>query len=154
MTTPRVIHRDKFIRIGKIIVVPYKTIPMLYFDEPWGMISIISSKSCENITTHPGNFCPNLQDRLNLRFNDGAYGGDFNEKIANEILDFFEDNNDNYKLWVVHCIMGMSRSPAVAAVLGRILYNHDKDWFTHRIPNASVYKLLFNVAKKRNLISR
>ena len=88
MTTPRVIHRDKFIRIGKIIVVPYKTIPMLYFDEPWGMISIISSKSCENITTHPGNFCPNLQDRLNLRFNDGAYGGDFNEKIANEILDF------------------------------------------------------------------
>jgi hypothetical protein len=56
---------------------------------------------------------------------------------------------DNVDVFLVHCEVGLSRSPAVAAALRRIYYNHDGRWFGSIFPNRLVYRLLVEANARR-----
>ena len=74
----------------------------------------------------------------------------FNPALATEILDFVEKMWDKVEVFLVHCQVGLSRSPAVAAALCRIHYNHDGRWFDSIFPNRLVYRLLIETHAQRS----
>lgn len=76
----------------------------------------------------------------------------FNEDIANEIWDFIGDNWEKSKTLMVHCLMGKSRSTAVAAAISKVKFNDDMEYFRKYTPNMLVYRTLLNVANQRKLI--
>ena len=66
----------------------------------------------------------------------------FTPALATEILDFAEKMWDRVDVFLIHCEVGLSRSPAIAAALCRIYYNHDGRWFDSIFPNRLVYRLI------------
>ena len=66
----------------------------------------------------------------------------FTTALAAEILAFVEQMWNQVDVFLVHCEAGLSRSPAVAAALSRIYYDHDGGWFESIYPNRLVYRLL------------
>lgn len=74
----------------------------------------------------------------------------FNPALATEILDFVEQMWDKVEGFLIHCEVGLSRSPAVAAALCRIYYNHDGRWFDSIFPNRLVYQLLIETNARRS----
>ncbi len=66
----------------------------------------------------------------------------FTTALAAEILAFVEQMWNQVDVFLVHCEAGLSRSPAVAAALSRIYYDHDGGWFESIFPNRLVYRLL------------
>lgn len=58
---------------------------------------------------------------------------------------FIAKHKDRVPLLVVHCEMGMSRSPAVAAAVTRALGGDDEVFFRDYMPNQYVYELLLKV---------
>ncbi len=66
----------------------------------------------------------------------------FTAALASEILAFVEQMWDQVEVFLIHCEVGLSRSPAVAAALCQIYYQHDSGWFESIFPNRLVYRLL------------
>ena len=62
--------------------------------------------------------------------------------LADEILDFVAGVWDRAEAFLIHCDVGLSRSPAVAAALSRIYYGDDGPWFELDFPNQLVYDVL------------
>lgn len=76
----------------------------------------------------------------------------FNDDHARELLAFVrakrDELNGNAGLGaiLVHCDAGWSRSPAVAAALGKVLFDQDDSWwFKAKTPNRRVYRTIIAV---------
>jgi predicted protein tyrosine phosphatase len=93
---------------------------------------------------------------LRLVFEDTMEPGradSFNASLATEILDFVEKMWDGVEDFLIHCEVGLSRSPAVAAALSRIYYDDDGPWAEMDFPNPLVYQVLVETHSRRGLLS-
>ena len=97
-----------------------------------------------------------LRDVLRLQFHDAVPVTIFkmppdivlmNEDHTNSIWQFALNWRDKVETIVVHCEQGMSRSPAVAAALCRLLDGDDRRFFKEYVPNRYIYDLLVTVAE-------
>jgi hypothetical protein len=52
-------------------------------------------------------------------------------------------------VFLIHCDVGLSRSPAVAAALSRIHYGDDGPWLELDSPNRLVYDVLVATHERR-----
>lgn len=77
----------------------------------------------------------------------------FDETDADKIFEFVGEHWPRIELLMVHCQAGLRRSPAVAAAISRIYFDHDETWFRPGVydPNMRVYDTLLNVARQRGL---
>ena len=57
---------------------------------------------------------------------------------------------DKVEVLLIHCDVGLSRSPAVAAALSHIYYSDDGPWFESDFPNHLVYNLLVGTYARRS----
>lgn len=99
---------------------------------------------------------------LQLRFEDmdnspGMYGTAvafdyvlFSEEHAKQILDFVFKEHAQVPVILVHCEGGISRSPAVAAALTKIMGGDDSPLFQIHMPNRRVYSILLKTWEERN----
>jgi predicted protein tyrosine phosphatase len=91
---------------------------------------------------------------LRLSFPDAEEGSElfaeevlFSRAQAEEIWAFVRAHLTGLERIVVHCDAGVSRSPAVAAALSRVLTGDDAEFFAGRYePNERVYRMLLEVA--------
>ncbi len=114
-------------------------------DRPWAAIQISSRAN------HPDLSDENRVGLVRLAFEDtweAETVASFNAALAQEILDFVESMWNRVEVFLIHCEVGMSRSPAVAAALSRIHDNDDGLWFEMYFPNPLVYRLLLDVAAR------
>jgi predicted protein tyrosine phosphatase len=74
-----------------------------------------------------------------------------NSEQAKQILEFVKKNLSKVELIVCQCEQGMSRSPAIAAALSRILQNEDEYFLKNFWANRWVYDLLIETAKNFDL---
>lgn len=95
-----------------------------------------------------------LRAVLRLAFDDVEPVGDveippglrkMSEADASAIWRFVDEHKASVGLLVVHCEMGLSRSPAVAAAVTRALGGDDAPFFEEYTPNLFVYDLLLKV---------
>jgi predicted protein tyrosine phosphatase len=108
-------------------------------DRPWAAISISSSNDFPMLDEK------NRLGLLRLSFQDitdVGKPGSFTAADAMQILDFVERMWDQVEVFLIHCEVGLSRSPAIAAALSRIHYGDDGLWLEHYFPNPLVYRLL------------
>lgn len=108
-------------------------------DRPWAAISITSGR--EFPTLDEGN----RVGLLRLVFDDITEPDtprSFTPALAAEILDFVAGIWDQADAFLIHCDVGLSRSPAVASALSRIYYGDDGPWFELDFPNRLVYDVL------------
>ena len=115
-------------------------------DRPWAAIQI------SHRDDFPVLYGENRVGLLRLVFEDTEEAEtpeSFNPTLATELLDFVEQMWDKVDVFLVHCQVGLSRSPAVAAALCRIYYNHDGRWFESIFPNRLVYQLLIETHARR-----
>ena len=63
---------------------------------------------------------------------------------AQQIRKFVNEHVAGVQTIVVHCEQGMSRSPAVAAAVCRLLGEDDSPFFRNYAPNRYVYELVLN----------
>jgi predicted protein tyrosine phosphatase len=77
----------------------------------------------------------------------------FNKEQAEQILDFMDDKWDQADALMVHCMAGMSRSPAIAAAIKEIKDKESKEFFEsgEYMPNQLVFNQIIDVAKERGL---
>lgn len=125
-------------------------------DKPWAVISIC------NPGMDPVSFtCPNLKGVLYLEFDDADRVQEgltlFTMDHAKKVWDFVESLGEIDTL-LVHCLMGLSRSPGIAAAIDKVLKGDDMHWFNERgptgkVPNRRVYRCMLEVAHQRGLIS-
>jgi len=116
-------------------------------DRPWAAISITS-----------GPKFPALDEAhrvglLRLNFDDITEPGtprSFTAALAAEVLDFVAGVWDVVDVFLIHCDVGLSRSPAVAAALSRIYYGDDGRWFELDFPNQLVYDVLVETHARRS----
>ncbi|MEZ4451961.1 MAG: hypothetical protein R3B09_21035 [Nannocystaceae bacterium] len=71
--------------------------------------------------------------------------GLFSREDARRIWDFVLAHREQARCVVLHCKAGVSRSPAVAAALARVLRGDDEEFFRRYGPNARVYRILLDV---------
>lgn len=100
---------------------------------------------------------PNLLDIIRLKFDDIGKPNKFqfaettdilmDETQAKQILEFVKKHLSEVKLIVCQCEQGMSRSPAMAGALSRILQNEDKYFLQNYWANRWVYDLLIETSK-------
>ncbi len=121
-------------------------------DVPWAAISIATYE----------NDWPKLNGAkrmgwLKLFFEDAEFIREdsgykyFNADLAKEIFDFMEGLDKDVELLLVHCEAGISRSPAIAAVLAQVYLEGDANlYFNKYDPNPLVYKILVEAAAKFN----
>ena len=117
-------------------------------DKSWAVISV---------STRPEEFAVlsdvNRVDALQLAFWDIANPESsdisdlrkkncFNKEQAKQILDFVKNNESKIETLLVHCEAGISRSPAIAAAISKILWNDDEMYFLKYMPNSFVYKMI------------
>ena len=130
-------------QIGKLLVLPKSAAKQFTSDSPWAAISI---------GFEPGDW-PKLNKcqqvgLLQLAFADIEFPrGDyilFSEEHAKQIWDFVEKVWDKCELLLVHCLAGVSRSPAVAAAIAKVQYGDDNAYFHLYCPNSLVYRTLLN----------
>ena len=108
-------------------------------ERPWAAISITSGRE------HPVLSEANRVGLLRLVFDDITQPDtprSFTPALAAEILDFVTSVWDKVEVLLIHCDVGLSRSPAVAAALSRIYYGDDGPWFELDFPNRLVYDVL------------
>jgi predicted protein tyrosine phosphatase len=76
------------------------------------------------------------------------FGGElFSRNQAIQIWSFVERHRGDVRRIVVHCDAGISRSPAVAAALARVLNGNGDEFFSGPyLPNRLVYRLLLETA--------
>ena len=141
--------------IKDIVVLPRRAISEIDTPLSWAMISIATQEG-----TWPSYDEKNCKKVLRLAFHDADPNNPhnphhatedqlFNEKRANLILDFLNEINE-VDMLVVHCEAGVSRSPAIAAVLAKVLYGDDSQFFKAPFtPNMHVYRVMLDVAHDR-----
>ncbi len=79
---------------------------------------------------------------------EGETVGLFTEGHARAIWRFvLETRRQGLKVWI-HCLMGISRSAAVAAALGMLLEGDGRDPFERALPNPHVYGVMLAVGAK------
>lgn len=72
----------------------------------------------------------------------------FSEGQARAIWRFvIEMQKRGLRVWI-HCLMGVSRSAAVAAALGTLLEGDGRDPFERALPNPHVYRIMIAVGMK------
>lgn len=118
------------------------------YEEPYLIISVTDSEkpNAEILKS------PNLVEILRLKFDDigKPFKFQFNDSSdvlmkseqARQILEFVERHINKVSLIVCQCEQGMSRSPAIAAALSKILQNEDKYFLENFWANRWVYELL------------
>jgi len=115
-------------------------------DRPWAAISITSGHE------HPVLSETNRVGLLRLVFDDITQPEtprSFTPALAAEILDFVANVWDKVEVLLIHCDVGLSRSPAVAAALSRIYYGDDGPWLEFDFPNRLVYEVLVATHPRR-----
>lgn len=115
-------------------------------DRPWAAISI---SSCQEFLALSEDHRVGL---LRLVFEDTARPDtpeSFTPAQAAEILDFVARVWDQIEVLLIHCDVGLSRSPAVAAALSRIYYGENGWWYELDFPNRLVYELLLETHARR-----
>ena len=131
---------------GKLLVLSKSESIKFICDKPWACISIGVEKG-----DWPKINKVQQIDILKLAFYDTEFKRDdvpyFTPEHAQEILDFLDKVWDKVDYIMVHCLAGMSRSPAVAAAIARIKYGQDQFYFDNYMPNQLVYRTILNVAK-------
>jgi len=132
----------------KIITLSQSAAEKFTHHEKWAVISITSPG--EDLVIFQ---CPNLQHALRLMFDDvnkiregfrAFWRGD-----AEEVWDFYDTIKDDVDLLVIHCLMGQSRSPGIAAGLEKVLTGTDEVWFKTKLPNSRVHQAMVKVGMKR-----
>jgi hypothetical protein len=116
-------------------------------DRPWAAISIGSSHELPVLSED------NRVGLLRLVFEDISRPDtpeSFTPALAAEILDFVTSVWDKADVFLIHCDVGLSRSPAVAAALSQIYYGDDGRWFELTFPNRLVYELLVETHSRRS----
>lgn len=117
----------------------------------WAVISIKNPGAKEVVFN-----CPNLVGALHLTFHDEIKPNDayvmFDEAMATETWDFVKKHWDEVDIVLVHCHMGLCRSPAIAAAVAKALEGDDKLWFKIKSPNRHVYRTMLQVAHERGLV--
>ena len=120
----------------------------------WALISISEKEDHPEIQLNESHV-----DRLNLVFHDADVQKEgetlFNSTHAEVILDFVEDmQSKDVDVMYVHCLMGQSRSAAVAAALEKALYGDDSKYFRPGPykPNMLVFRTVLNECHERGLI--
>ena len=116
-------------------------------DRPWAAISITSGRE------HPVLSETNRVGLLRLVFDDITQADtpqSFTPALAAEILDFVASLWDQAEAFLIHCDVGLSRSPVVAAALSRIYYGDDGPWFELDFPNRLVYDVLVATHSRRS----
>jgi hypothetical protein len=116
-------------------------------DRPWAAISITSGPKFPALDE------ANRVGLLRLNFDDTTEPGtprSFTPALAAEILDFVAGVWGQVEVLLIHCDVGLSRSPAVAAALFRIYYGDDGPWFELDFPNQLVYDLLVETHARRS----
>ena len=128
-------------------------------EEPWAVISICEKGDFPVIQEND-----HMQGRLNLQFHDAdgfAYEEQgtevilFDEAMARKVLDFYETQaSAGTSVIYVHCLMGQSRSAAVAAALTKALTGDDSRYFRPGPykPNMLVFRTVLNECHERGLI--
>lgn len=123
-------------------------------DRPWACISI----NCPDGDTAKINKVKQM-GYLHLVFWDAEFPREsyepqhiFNKDMANEVWDFIEEIWDKVDVLMLHCLLGQSRSPAIAAAISKVKYGVDQDFFDFHTPNMTVYRIMLNVANERGLI--
>ena len=119
-------------------------------DRPWAAISI------STLGDFPVLSEGNRRGLLQFVFADTVEPGEpdsFTECLAVEILDFAQRMWGRVDVFLIHCEVGLSRSPAVAAALSRIYYyyyyyNDDGPWFEFDFPNRLAYRLLIETRQR------
>lgn len=115
-------------------------------ERPWAAIQISSRDG------HPVLSEENRIGLLRLVFEDTLEPDrpdSFNASLAKEILDFVDEHWDKAETFLIHCDVGLSRSPAVAAALSRIYYGDDGPCSEMDFPNPLVYQLLVATRSER-----
>lgn len=119
-------------------------------DEAWAVISIKSPEMSDVVFD-----CPNLSGCLRMEFDDidrilpGTFP--FTQLMAKQVWDFVLEWKDKVSLIGVHCNMGVSRSPAIAASISKALAGDDQWYFTNKEPNMRVYRIMLHEAHQRGL---
>ena len=104
-----------------------------------------------------------FRDILRLQFHDAVPAVDFTR--PSEIVLMTKDHAESIcrfvRLWqtkvetmVVHCEQGMSRSPAVAAAICKVLGGDDREFFREYAPNPYIYQLTLRAGQKANGLPR
>jgi len=115
--------------------------------EPYVVISISDPGTKKPRIRQP----PLCRGILSLRFHDAEPIDDFKllpdiklmtPNHAKRIWRFILEHSDAIQIAVVHCEQGMSRSPAVAAALCRLLGGNDSRFFQNYAPNRFAYELV------------
>lgn len=73
----------------------------------------------------------------------------FNERDAEQILDFVDAFKDSVDTIVCQCEAGISRSAGVAGALAKIYNGNDQYYFDNYIPNMRVYRTILNKYQER-----
>jgi predicted protein tyrosine phosphatase len=114
---------------------------------PWGCVSIATVSG-----TWPSIVSENRVGLLQESFCDVDDGeGRISEEQAQRILQFFKSNWDSVDTFLIHCEMGYSRSPAVAAAIAKLSTGDDFHWFRSYRPNMLVYRTLLETAYKMGI---
>lgn len=118
-------------------------------DKPWAVISI------RNPGGTPVEFnCPNLKGVLYLEFDDTDRLSDheiaFTLDMARTVWDFVESHKEVDTI-LVHCLLGHSRSPAIAAAIDKTYTGDDSKWYKTKVPNRRVFRCMLHVAEERGL---
>ena len=116
-------------------------------DQPWAAISVSSTDRFPVLAEE------NRVGHLRLTFEDiteVGKPGSFTPALAMEILDFVEAAWDKTEVFLIHCEIGLSRSPAIAAALSQIHYGNDGPWAEHDFLNPLVYRLLVETRARRS----
>jgi predicted protein tyrosine phosphatase len=107
--------------------------------------------SIQNPGMTPIEFPPGLVGLLALEFDDcdGPEDGKvvyFNEYHAKAIWTFVEAVWGRAEALLIHCNLGSSRSPAVAAAIDKVKTGDDTKWFTTKSPNRFIFRTMLKVA--------
>lgn len=121
-------------------------------DEPWSVISI------SNPGMTPVEFkSPYVINVLHLQFDDyvkvqpGATL--FSDSMSIAVWNFIDTTIK--KNFFLHCLMGLSRSPAIAAALCDVYGAESRMWYSGgRQPNKRVYGLLLREARNRGRLTK
>jgi len=129
-------------------------------ETPWAVISVCEKGDFPEIQANSF-----MKGRLNLRFHDAdggfAYEQEdteiilFDEAHAQQILEFYENMVEKgVEIMFVHCLMGQSRSAAIAAALEKTFNGDDGKYFSNGPykPNMLVFRTTLNEAHERGHI--
>lgn len=112
-------------------------------DRPWAAIQISSRGDYPVLSEE------NRVEALRLVFEDTLEPNrldSFTGAQARQILDFVGRMRGRVDALLIHCEVGLSRSPAVAAALSRIYEGDDGRWFEMYFPNDLVYQRILEAA--------